>query len=231
MSYEAIIDEVVSLWIKQGRAFTAYEVSKEVQSRLKEDKQPFVRHLEMRDYYAECQPLINEVRYGSYVQTVIDVGAPDPANLFHPDTYDPRNYKPMKRDGNKAYVPAVVGQGGAVVTGSQTPANMIFTPNQTPAAPATTNTVMVNQGDELWIGSQHLAAIGLSPGAYFEMYKDGDTVVIVREAPTGSPLLKKMIVEQKGNSRLSRQARNNFGFDGNSFSIVTGVDKVVISEV
>ena len=222
-NYKTIIDEVVGSWISQGRAFTSYEVSKEVQSRLKEDNQPHVRHAEMRSYYSQCQPLVEEVSYGSYKATLIDVKAPEKPFLYHPDTYDPENYVPMPRNDKKPFQPPVVGQGGALAMGNQTSPN-------TPQSSNKTDVNVVNQGDELWIGSQHLLAIDLHPGDSFEMYKSGNQVLVVKEAPVGAPYLKKMTVEQKGNSRLSKQARDNFGFHSNKFKIVTENDCVIIEE-
>jgi hypothetical protein len=94
MSLDALtqqkIEEVVQLWIGEGRMFTAFEVSLAVKERGVQE-----RHRNMKG-------LIHEVicRLGganAYTRTVMDVGAPEQAWVYHRLYDNPYTYVPLSR--------------------------------------------------------------------------------------------------------------------------------------
>lgn len=78
-----LIAEVVRSWTREGRMFSAYVVSREVQRLARGHHIPWTRHLIMGNAVHEA--LLSKLRDGSYVSTLQQiVGAPRPAYVYHP---------------------------------------------------------------------------------------------------------------------------------------------------
>src|SRR5688572_27724963 len=88
---EGILTEVITTFFNEGRMFTAFEVSLAAKERGVED-----RHRSMRERIHE---LIHEVGGpgGGYSRTLMDVGAPEQAWVYHPLTANPYLYEPLMR--------------------------------------------------------------------------------------------------------------------------------------
>src|SRR5262245_19074249 len=86
-----LINDVVTEFIEQGRMFTAFEVSLAVKDR----GAPY-RHRNMRDYVHEVVFRVGGDR-GTYTRTLMDVGAPEQAWVYHPLTSNPYEYVPLDR--------------------------------------------------------------------------------------------------------------------------------------
>jgi len=88
---EGILSEVITSFMNEGRMFTAFEVSLAAKERGVEE-----RHRNMRERVHE---LIHEIGGpgGAYSRTLMDVGAPEQAWVYHPMTANPYLYEPLLR--------------------------------------------------------------------------------------------------------------------------------------
>lgn len=95
------IAEVTRDFMTGGKAFTLYDLSREIQRRRKKAGLPFARHLDMREEEEECVYETPEVMSGDYVMTLIRISDPGKdsleARLFHPVGFDPTGYVPLDR--------------------------------------------------------------------------------------------------------------------------------------
>jgi hypothetical protein len=97
------ITEVVTEWVGEGKMFTAFEVSLAVKERGVRE-----RHRNLRE---DVHAVIFRVGGpGGYTRTLMDVGAPEQAWVYHPLRANPYTYRPLDRSGydDPADVPYVV---------------------------------------------------------------------------------------------------------------------------
>jgi hypothetical protein len=118
------IHEVVQEWIQRGKMFTAFEVSLAVKERGVRE-----RHRNMRDTVHEV--IFEHGGPASYTRTLMDVGAPEQAWVYHPMDGNPYAYRPLDRTGmdpSPADLPVIVPARGrkpvALVWGSATTASV-----------------------------------------------------------------------------------------------------------
>lgn len=83
------IDDVVCEWINDEKMFSAFEVSIESKKRGANE-----RHRNMKHYVHQS---IAENADGAYSRTLLDVGAPVQAWVYHPLNANPFLYRPLKR--------------------------------------------------------------------------------------------------------------------------------------
>ncbi|MCA9175047.1 MAG: hypothetical protein KDB14_11245 [Planctomycetales bacterium] len=83
------IDEVVKKFVDEGRLFTAFEVSLAVKDRGVRE-----RHRNMRSPIHES---VAEHAGNDYTRTLLDVGAPAQAWVYHRLVDNPHEYEPMER--------------------------------------------------------------------------------------------------------------------------------------
>src|SRR5437867_1093408 len=88
------IDALVADWVRQGRMFTAFEVSLAVKAEGVRE-----RHRNMRDDVHEAIHRAGVAR-GDYTRTLMDVGAPEQAWVYHPVGSNPYEYEPLDRTGH-----------------------------------------------------------------------------------------------------------------------------------
>ena len=88
------IDDVVSQWVRDGKMFTAFEVSLAVKEEGVRE-----RHRNMRDYVHQAIYQAGVAR-GDYSRTLMDVGAPEQAWVYHPISANPYDYEPLDRTGH-----------------------------------------------------------------------------------------------------------------------------------
>jgi hypothetical protein len=86
------IHAVVEEWIAEGKMFTAFEVSLAVKERGVDE-----RHRNMRDFVHEV--IFEHGGPANYTRTLMDVGAPEQAWVYHPMSTNPYSYRPLDRDG------------------------------------------------------------------------------------------------------------------------------------
>ena len=87
------IDEIVAQWVREGKMFTAFEVSLEVKKRGGQE-----RHRNMREYVHETIFRLG-IERGDYSRTLMDVGAPEQAWVYHTIASNPYDYVPLDRTG------------------------------------------------------------------------------------------------------------------------------------
>lgn len=206
------IETIVQEWIAQGRAFTAYEVSREAQSRgIRE------RHANLRNHVHGCSVLQDAVNFGDYQRDNVPVGSGLNAILFHPDNYDISQYQPLDRnDGTTATATAP-----AVTT-----------------TPTTAPTVSVFDVDEfeldfrnrLLVRKGFVTGIGANPGDLVGVFVENNMAVIRKHDPLGGSLpTAQMRVERDGEVRVSKSSLEAAGLTGDKFSIEVNGSQIEIS--
>lgn len=86
----AKVDRVITQWLLGGRMFTAFEVSLEIKSQGIRN-----RHRQMKA--AIHNSLMSQIPQFQYTRTLMDVGAPDQAFVYHRAVDDPVTYVPLDR--------------------------------------------------------------------------------------------------------------------------------------
>ncbi|MEL6108840.1 MAG: hypothetical protein AAFU85_22765 [Planctomycetota bacterium] len=84
-----IIENEVGIWMDASRMFTAFEISRAVKA-----KGVTLRHREMKEF---IHAAIYRRRSRSYTRTLIDVGAPEQAWVYHPMSTNPHTFRPLER--------------------------------------------------------------------------------------------------------------------------------------
>ncbi|MBL8796835.1 MAG: hypothetical protein JNM56_23240 [Planctomycetia bacterium] len=92
------INEVVSAWTDEGRMFTAFEVSLNLKEQGVRE-----RHRNLRDHVHQAIFTLGGPK--DYSRTLMDVGAPEQAWVYHPQTSSPYRYRPLDRTGHSALPP------------------------------------------------------------------------------------------------------------------------------
>jgi len=92
-----LIQDVCREKVTAGELFTAFDISLEVQRRAKTLFVPSERHRDMKDTIHETMETYATHNGGEYSRTLMDVGAPEKAFVYHHITNDPANYKALDR--------------------------------------------------------------------------------------------------------------------------------------
>src|SRR6266511_3724108 len=87
------IDDIIADWVREGRMFTAFEVSLAVKEQGVRE-----RHRNMREYVHQSI-FRSGIARGDYSRTLMDVGAPEQAWVYHPAGSNPYEYEPLDRSG------------------------------------------------------------------------------------------------------------------------------------
>lgn len=211
-----LIDSVVDAWIAQGRAFTAFEVSLEVQKQLPQNGLAFLHHREMVDYYRDglCGPLQSALNTGTYLATLRTMPNGQQANVYYPPSYDVSRYQPLPTANRRTRTPAA-----APATPAPTNGNGIFQAPAAPAAPTDGSLLVeVNKSGELWISRRAVAAAGWGPGSVVEFSRKPDLSGVVAEAIGQSGSVSHS-VEAYGNLRLYPKDRSLLALTGSRFKL------------
>jgi hypothetical protein len=110
------IHEVVKEWVHRGKMFTAFEVSLAVKDRGARE-----RHRNMRDTVHEV--IFEHGGTANYTRTLMDVGAPEQAWVYHPMSSNPYAYQPLDRSGMD---PLPADMPTVVPTGVRNPAPLVW---------------------------------------------------------------------------------------------------------
>lgn len=217
------IDEVVKEWMGQNRAFTSYDVTKEVQNRLKLKgtiNWGVHRHSELRGYYKDCRPLRDEVEYGDYKEQLVDVGQGLQATLYFPSSYDVTNYKPLPRHNSPA-TPPTQARPSSPSNSSGTASSSSGSPVRNPPSVLSDDKVKVQDKlSILRIPRSVMQAAGFAPGDEVYVTKDNNTVVLTKQAPGSATTLTVKKVEDRGGLRFYKSVRSKLlGLSGDAFSV------------
>ena len=115
-----MIETEVNVWMDGSRMFTAFEISRALKA-----KGIGLRH---RDMKRQIHSAISARRSRTYTRTLMDVGAPEQAWVYHPMTKNPYQFQALARNDG----PAV---GGNSVVKTNVPNAPNPNPNPNPAKP------------------------------------------------------------------------------------------------
>ena len=231
----ALIDEVVNEFANGTRMFTAYEVSKEVQTRSKDAGLPVVRHLHMKEViHAQLMNQLT-VNNGSYQRQLKDVGAPTPAWVYYPDGGDPSGYTPMDRDDTDAADPVAADPVAADPVAAD-PAAVVdpVTLASVPVAAASADPVDPNTRTQDATGRLHvpnfvMRAAGFSPDDTVYVYEGtGDKPSMVLSKDKKDNSLTDYKVDGDGRVRISNAMLTLCKLDAQQFDFDGDTDVVEI---
>jgi hypothetical protein len=214
---EALIAAVVSEWTDASFPFTAFQVSKEVQRRLKSQGQPFVRHNDMKNEIHKCQQLADASEFGDYTQTLVPVAGTQ-AFLYHPTSFDASTWTPTTD------VPTSIGTPAVSVAPLAAAVSSIA--GALTAAPASTDDD--DEGDDgsfvtdyrgrLMVPVQYLRNLGLKATDTVYVNSNVNEVTLCASTPSGS-VSKARTVERNGDLRVLTTELQASGLSGNKFNI------------
>jgi hypothetical protein len=191
------IQDVVQDRVREGRTFTAFEVSLEVKARGVRTRHRRLRNAVHRALADVTGPA------GDYSRTLMDVGAPSRAWVYHPSTVDPSGYVPLaRRDSGRA---------------------------RGTATPVPSGAFGVDRRGRLCLPVHLLARIGVRPGQRVAVRCDPATgqVVITRARGWRGPADTSYTAEPHGNVRLTRGVLGLAGLDGVPGYQVDGTDDTI----
>src|SRR5262245_23830296 len=212
------IDEIVTQWVREGRLFTAFEVSLAVKEQgIRE------RHRNMREYVHQSIFRAGVAR-GDYTRTLMDVGAPEQAWVYHPAGSNPYTYEPLDRsDFNKPRT-----KQAAVPGGVRNPALLKAGATAPHAIPQ--GAYGTDQRGRLCIPVHLLSQIGAGPGQRVKVLCDSanEQVLISKgNGSNGTDSDTSYTVEADGNVRITQGTLEKAALDGLQCYRVEGTDAVI----
>lgn len=228
----SLIQEVAQEFVQQDRAFTAFEVSLEVQKRQKANGEAVERHRNIKnDIHRTLQGYVDS---GVYLKSLQDVGAPTQAFLYYPPTYDPTQYQALSRNDSSAPVAAVVGS--ALSLPPVTSGIGLLSSADDDGDDGDLADKQGRTGDArgaVCIPTYILRAAQFSPGDVAFACADsrnGEAVlVLAKQLPAGLSKQTSYTVDPSNNIRVTTYTLNKAGLDGsNGYDFdVDGVNVVV----
>jgi hypothetical protein len=210
------INEVVTEFIRAGKMFTAFEVSLEVKKRGGEE-----RHRNMREYVHETIFRLG-IERGDYSRTLMDVGAPEQAWVYHTIASNPYDYVPLDRSGMDV-VPA-----HSRPRGVRNPLRL--TPGLANPFAIPTGAYGTDQRGRLCVPVSLLTQLGVGPGEQVNVLCDpaNEQALITKAtgATSGNPDTH-YTVEGDGNVRITQGTLEKAGLDGMQCYKVEGNDAVI----
>jgi hypothetical protein len=198
------ITDAVTEWTAAGKMFTAFEVSLAVKQRGVRQ-----RHRQLRDDVHEV--IFRVGGSAGYTRTLMDVGAPQQAWVYHRLDDNPYTYQPLDRTGLDAQadipfvVPAGVRNAGPLATGAARPW----------AVPV--GAYGTDQRGRVCIPVTLVARLGVGPGQRVAVVCDPTTEQVHITRPTANPgddVDTSYTVEPDGNVRITQGTLLRAGLDG-----------------
>lgn len=224
----SVIQDVATEWVNDGRMFTAFEISLEVQKRVRDSGGQPERHRHMKG--AIHQELERYINGGTYCQQLQDVGAGTPAFVYYPPNEDPATYKPLARKDSPPQAPADPTLGPVASQPATTPA--------APTKPSTPGPGLSlcgpddsDDGDQvdsagrrpdqrgtLTVPNQLLRAAGFQPKdiAYVTSRDDNGAKVLVLSKRTTSQPITTYTVDYATNVRVTSHVLSTAGIGGSN---------------
>lgn len=219
-----LIAEVVEQFTDEDRLFTALDISKEVQERLKADGQfDFQSHRHKAIKNDIHRQLRTYVDNGLYHQELQDVGAPTKAFVYYPDGGDPNSYVSIARKDSQ------------VTPSSATVDSTVGTPvvNQ--------STSDDDEGDEkdsgrtpdargtLCVPAILLRASGFAfrDVAYLSRNGNDSVLILSKQVPAGATSLSHYTVDHSNNVRVTKANLDHID-QGNGFDFECVNDRILI---
>ena len=202
-SVQEAINEVVAEWVSGGKMFTAFEVSLEVKKRGVEE-----RHRNLREAVHETIFRLG-IERGDYTRTLMDVGAPDQAWVYHTVDQNPYEYVPLDRTGMET-VPA-----HARPRGVRNPVRLTAGLSSPFAIPQ--GAYGTDQRGRVCVPVSLLTAIGVGPGDRVNVLCDpaNEQALITKDTGSGQGSADThYTAEADGNVRITQGTLEKAGLDG-----------------
>ncbi len=212
------IDDIVAQWVREGKMFTAFEVSLAVKEEGVRE-----RHRNMREFIHQSIFRAGVAR-GDYTRTLMDVGAPEQAWVYHPAGSNPYEYEPLDRSG----FAKPRGQRDGVPSGVRNPALLklgAMAPHAIPQGAFGTD-----QRGRLCIPVHLLSQIGAGPGQRVKVLCDqaNEQVLISKgNGSNGTDSDTSYTVEADGNVRITQGTLEKAALNGLQCYRVEGTDAVI----
>jgi hypothetical protein len=211
-----LVNQVVAEFVREGKMFTAFEVSLEVKRRGGQE-----RHRNLREFVHETIFRIG-IERGDYSRTLMDVGAPDQAWVYHTLIANPYDYIPLDRSGMETVPPQNRPRG---IRNAVKLAGGIDSPFAIPMGAYGTD-----QRGRLCIPVSLLTQIGVGPGQQVNVLCDpaNEQALITRAASNaaGNPDTT-FTVEPDGNVRLTPGTLEKAALDALQCYRIEGNDTVI----
>lgn len=208
------VDEVIQDFVDTRTPFTALDISRRVQARIKAANQPYERHNDLKDHIHTC---CNDDLDNTWKRTTIQI----PNVVGRPFLYYPSEKLPADYDGIQAIPkPVTVGQATTVNT-------------------ATINTTAVindggitfNKSNFLYVPKKHVRKFGLASGDRLNVYKDPGThkVYLAKNPPDPAwQPVRDVRVNGRNSLRVTRAFLSGVGLTGASFDIEEDGGRIII---
>lgn len=215
------IQDVVDQWVTQARMFTAFEISLAVKDRGVQE-----RHRNMKEDVHEII-IDTAIEDGNYTRTLMDVGAPVQAWLYHPISENPYLYQPLDRGGQNdstptpqttptSTTPTVSGSAPSCApSGLRRPRRLTRGANYASSIPP--GAYGTDQRGRLCLPVGVLLQIGATPGAQIDVLADeeNEQLVITKNDPNHYTTSDTTYtVEPDGNVRITQGTLEKAGLDG-----------------
>lgn len=209
------INEVVTEFVHSGKMFTAFEVSLEVKNRGGEE-----RHRNMREYVHETIFRLG-IERGDYSRTLLDVGAPEQAWVYHTLGSNPYDYVPLDR-GDREVVPA-----HSRPRGVRNPTRLVAGLSSPFAIPP--GAYGTDQRGRLCIPVSLLSQLGVGPGEQVNVLCDpaNEQAMISKTSATTGSADTHYTVEGDGNVRITQGTLEKASLDGMQCYRIEGNDAVI----
>ncbi len=216
VSIQERINEVVAEWVSGGKMFTAFEVSLEVKKRGVEE-----RHRNMREYVHETIFRLG-IERGDYSRTLMDVGAPEQAWVYHTLDRNPYEYVPLDRTGMDP-IPA-----SARPRGVRNP--MRLTAGLASPFAIPTGAYGTDQRGRLCVPVGLLTNLGVGPGERVNVLCDpaNEQALITKDTGVNQDNPDTTYtLEGDGNVRITQGTLEKAGLDGMQCYRIDGNDAVI----
>jgi hypothetical protein len=197
------INDVVAEWIREGKMFTAFEVSLSVKHSGVHE-----RHRHMREYIHQTIFRLG-IQRGDYTRTLMDVGAPEQAWVYHTVAANPYEYVPLERS-DRTPVPA-----HARPRGLRNPQRLSSGVSSPFAIP--TDAYGTDQRGRVCVPVSLLEQLGAGPGEKVNVLCDPaneQALITKAKASDNTNPDTSYTVEQDGNVRITQGTLEKASLDG-----------------
>ena len=207
------ITSVVTEWVNQSRMFTAFEVSLAV------------KDLGVRERHRNLRDTVHEIIFKvggplDYSRTLMDVGAPEQAWVYHPKAVSPYRYQPLDRTGT---APQRTPAADADLPPLRNPAGLVWGSVAQAGVPA--GAYGTDSLARLCLPVMLLHGIGVGPGDRVKVQFDATEKKIIAEKGGEDGAFT---AEADGNVRLTQQQLEQAGLSGLQCYRIEGTTRRIV---
>jgi len=197
---QAKIREVVAEWVNQGRMFTAFEVSLAV------------KELGVQERHRNLRDTVHEIIFKvggplEYSRTLMDVGAPEQAWVYHPKAVSPYRYQPLDRSGARRAPVAA----DADLPPLRNPVGLVWASPAQAGVPA--GAYGTDHLGRVCLPVMMLHGLGVGAGQHLKITCDPTQKIITAEKGSDQDA-GALAVEADGNARLTQETLTQAGLAG-----------------